>query len=91
MPTRFFMKYIDPPIKLSDSHPEAHKLLVEVCQERGKIINEAIEKGEPKPKFETVIFKHKTKPVKAETKIGRNDPCPCGSGKKFKKCCGRVT
>ncbi|MFA4831092.1 MAG: SEC-C metal-binding domain-containing protein [Patescibacteria group bacterium] len=22
-------------------------------------------------------------------KVGRNDPCPCGSGKKFKKCCGR--
>jgi uncharacterized protein len=21
------------------------------------------------------------------TKIGRNDPCPCGSGKKYKKCC----
>ncbi len=25
----------------------------------------------------------------AEPKVGRNDPCPCGSGKKFKKCCGR--
>lgn len=24
----------------------------------------------------------------AATRIGRNDPCPCGSGKKFKKCCG---
>ena len=24
------------------------------------------------------------------SKIGRNDPCPCGSGKKFKKCCGAV-
>ena len=24
-----------------------------------------------------------------EPKIGRNDPCPCGSGKKFKKCCGK--
>lgn len=24
-----------------------------------------------------------------EAKIGRNDPCPCGSGKKYKKCCGR--
>jgi uncharacterized protein len=24
-------------------------------------------------------------------KIGRNEPCPCGSGKKFKKCCGQVT
>jgi len=22
-------------------------------------------------------------------KVGRNDPCPCGNGKKFKKCCGR--
>lgn len=26
-------------------------------------------------------------PVKVEPKVGRNDPCPCGSGKKFKKCC----
>ncbi|MBO6100899.1 MAG: SEC-C domain-containing protein, partial [Spirochaetaceae bacterium] len=22
-------------------------------------------------------------------KVGRNDPCPCGSGKKYKNCCGR--
>ena len=26
--------------------------------------------------------------VRAEKKIGRNDACPCGSGKKYKKCCG---
>ncbi len=26
--------------------------------------------------------------VNEEPKVGRNDPCPCGSGKKFKKCCG---
>jgi len=26
-------------------------------------------------------------PVLAEKKAGRNDPCPCGSGKKYKKCC----
>jgi uncharacterized protein YecA (UPF0149 family) len=25
---------------------------------------------------------------KAEAKVGRNDSCPCGSGKKYKKCCG---
>lgn len=25
---------------------------------------------------------------RAEPKVGRNDPCPCGSGRKFKKCCG---
>jgi preprotein translocase subunit SecA len=30
------------------------------------------------------------KPVRAdESTVGRNDPCPCGSGKKYKKCCGR--
>ena len=27
--------------------------------------------------------------VRKDKKIGRNDPCPCGSGKKYKKCCGR--
>ena len=36
-------------------------------------------RGEPKP----------NQPVKAATKIGRNDPCPCGSGKKYKNCHGR--
>lgn len=34
-----------------------------------------IEEFEEKPQFDT-------------TNVGRNDPCPCGSGKKFKKCCG---
>jgi SEC-C motif len=31
-----------------------------------------------------------TKPALTPTKAGRNDPCPCGSGKKFKKCCGKA-
>ncbi len=28
-------------------------------------------------------------PIRTEAKIGRNQPCPCGSGKKYKKCCGK--
>ena len=28
------------------------------------------------------------KPLKADEEPGRHDPCPCGSGKKYKKCCG---
>ena len=36
--------------------------------------------GNEKPKQKTVV---------KGKKIGRNDPCPCGSGKKYKKCCGR--
>ncbi|HML48956.1 MAG TPA: SEC-C metal-binding domain-containing protein, partial [Clostridia bacterium] len=30
------------------------------------------------------------KPKKADAKVGRNDPCPCGSGKKYKHCCGKA-
>lgn len=28
-------------------------------------------------------------PIHAQSTPGRNDPCPCGSGKKYKQCCGR--
>jgi preprotein translocase subunit SecA len=50
-----------------------------------------------KPKAQNLVFSGggdstpaKKKPVKRETqKVGRNAPCPCGSGKKYKKCCGR--
>lgn len=31
----------------------------------------------------------KQEPVKAGPKVGRNDPCPCGSGKKYKQCHGK--
>lgn len=47
------------------------------------------------PSLERIDFT-KQEPPKAEAqitkqlpKVGRNDPCPCGSGKKYKKCCGR--
>ncbi|MGO9640681.1 MAG: preprotein translocase subunit SecA [Candidatus Acidiferrales bacterium] len=30
------------------------------------------------------------KPIRTGAKVGRNDPCPCGSGKKYKKCCGKA-
>ena len=30
---------------------------------------------------------NKSKPIVSQKKVGRNDPCPCGSGKKYKKCC----
>lgn len=42
---------------------------------------EVAQGGEPLPKPET--YKREA------PKVGRNDPCPCGSGKKYKKCCGK--
>ena len=34
--------------------------------------------------------KQVTQPIRVEKKVGRNDPCPCGSGKKYKNCHGRI-
>jgi SEC-C motif domain protein len=60
------------------------------------------ENGEPKVHHELALFKKEPngwlftdgksvtqKPVVRAPKIGRNDPCSCGSGQKFKKCCGK--
>lgn len=50
------------------------------------------ERGQFKRKKKKWLFAEgnmvKSQPVSV-TKIGRNDPCSCGSGKKYKKCCGR--
>ncbi|MGI6065837.1 MAG: preprotein translocase subunit SecA [Bacillota bacterium] len=51
--------------------------VVEEPQQRKNVVeNKNVEEG---PK----------KPVRKGKQVGRNDPCPCGSGKKYKKCCGR--
>jgi hypothetical protein len=42
----------------------------------------------PSPDSEFGLLPQKESEPMRATKIGRNDPCPCGSGKKFKKCCG---
>ena len=41
------------------------------------------------PKFVEALKSELYQKKKDEQKVGRNDPCPCGSGKKYKKCCGR--
>lgn len=43
----------------------------------------------PEELFEQYERKHLQKLPAKKVKIGRNDPCPCGSGKKYKRCCGR--
>ncbi|MFZ7132665.1 MAG: SEC-C metal-binding domain-containing protein [Eubacteriales bacterium] len=50
------------------------------------------------PQWENILSREERKQIKKDfnrskivvnnNKIGRNDPCPCGSGKKYKKCCG---
>ena len=43
----------------------------------------------PNELFERYERQHLRRLPSKAVKIGRNDPCPCGSGKKYKRCCGR--
>ena len=46
--------------------------------------------GEAPPEPEAPVIEEKKPFVRPDRKIGRNDPCPCGSGKKYKHCHGRL-
>jgi preprotein translocase subunit SecA len=45
-------------------------------------------KEEIEAEEELIKNTEKVEPIQADQEPGRNDPCPCGSGKKYKKCCG---
>ena len=52
--------------------------------EYGSSFNKDSESGQPRQP-------QKAQPVRVDKKVGRNDPCPCGSGKKYKNCHGKVS
>lgn len=58
-----------------------------------KMMNDAMEKmremGYSESDILEAITEFGNELMGEETKVGRNDPCPCGSGKKYKKCCGK--
>jgi uncharacterized protein YecA (UPF0149 family) len=53
-------------------------------REKQKLIKSGLP-GEDEPQLPPPVD-----PIKSKGEsVGRNDPCPCGSGKKYKKCCGK--
>ena len=48
-----------------------------------------LEPDKPEDTTDLEILLNPPKTIVAEKKVGRNEPCPCGSGKKYKKCCGQ--
>jgi len=46
-----------------------------------------LEPDKPEDITDLEILLNPPKTIVAEKKVGRNDPCPCGSGQKYKKCC----
>jgi uncharacterized protein YchJ len=62
---------------------------LESMGEFADFIQQGADYNEHKLDFMSNNFFEKGTPIKVEQKVGRNDPCTCGSGKKFKKCCGK--
>ena len=58
-------------------------------KEKGWRYTIELEPDKPEDITQLELLLNPPKPKIAEKKIGRNDPCPCGSGKKHKKCCGK--
>ena len=58
-------------------------------KEKGWKYTIELEPDKPEDITQLELLLNPPQPKIAEKKIGRNDPCPCGSGKKHKKCCGK--
>ncbi len=70
---------------------ETVKLLYQIQIQRESQVQELKREQENQPKFYGPGDGTGARPqaVRKDKKVGRNDPCPCGSGKKYKKCCAR--
>lgn len=66
---------------------EKAKEIISLCNEHGWKITVGIEPDKPEDISDVERLLNPPKPIMVEPKVGRNDPCPCGSGLKFKKCC----
>ncbi len=67
---------------------ERVKEVAAICEENGWKHIIGLEPDKPEDISELELLLNTPKSKIAEKKVGRNEPCPCGSGKKYKKCCG---
>jgi len=71
---------------------QSEKRLKEVTslfEENGWEYTIGLDQDKPEDITDLEILLNRPEPVVAEKKVGRNEPCPCGSGKKYKKCCDK--
>ena len=77
------------PAKVSVKTKKKQKELAAQFEANGWHCQIEVAKDKPEDLTDLDILMNPVKTVVAEQKTGRNDPCPCGSGKKYKKCCGQ--
>ena len=71
---------------------QTEKRLKEVTsafEEKGWSYKIGLQPDQPEDIADLTRLQNPPKPTTVEKKVGRNEPCPCGSGKKYKQCCGR--
>jgi len=68
---------------------ERMKEVASIFEENGWEYTIGLEPDKPEDITDLERLLNPPKPQIAEKKVGRNDPCPCGSGIKYKKCCGK--
>jgi SWIM/SEC-C metal-binding protein len=68
---------------------ERRKEISAIFEEKGWEHKIEIKPDKPEDVVALEILQNWPEPRVVDNKIGRNAPCPCGSGQKFKKCCGR--
>ena len=68
---------------------ERLKEVAALFDEKGWHYSIELEPDKPENISDLEILLNPTKPKIAAKKVGRNEPCPCGSGNKYKKCCGK--
>jgi len=68
---------------------ERMKEVASILEENGWQYTIGLEPDKPEEITDLERLLNPPKPQISEKKVGRNDPCPCGSGIKHKKCCGK--
>ena len=80
----------------SSSHPAVVRVqtprradeILSICNRNDWEVIVGVEPDEPENIADVEKLLNRPTPLKKAVKVGRNDPCPCGSGRKYKKCCG---
>ena len=62
--------------------------LTRLADEHGIQVIVGVESDKPEDISDLVRILDPPTPQRGAAKVGRNEPCPCGSGKKYKRCCG---
>ncbi len=77
------------PARVSVRTEERQKEVAALFEEKGWKYTVELEPDQAEDTADLEKLLNPLEPVTVEKKVGRNEPCPCGSGKKHKKCCGR--